>query len=59
MIHYDLFSNYINVSFWNSEKKRIKYFAMPMTNKVNRATCNFIQIISKIQFNAESLVADS
>ena len=25
-------------------------------NKVNsRATCNFIQIISKIQFNAESL----
>ena len=31
---------------------------MPMTNKVNssRATCNFIQIISKIQSNAEYLL---
>ena len=37
-------------------KNKRKYFAMPLTkNKVNsRATCNFIQIISKIQFNAES-----
>ena len=39
-------------------KNKRKYFAMPMTkNKVNsRATCNLIQIISKIQFNAESLL---
>ena len=50
--------NLPKVIIWFEKTKENILQCLHMTkNKVNsRATCNFIQIISKIQFNAESLL---